>query len=649
LSSRYSKKGSSKKTSSSRDHGKLILDYLAKSSKRPLLAGELIRALNIPPQDRRGFSRTLSTLVRKGRIIRIKGKRYALPAKIRLDTGTMKINSEGLGIFTPDDDSQRAMINPSRMKGAMDGDKVVVRVEGHFFRGKPSGTVVRIVERSRTEIVARLLKERAVLFARPYDSAVRGDVIIPPGSEMGASSGQMTVVKITEYPTRNNPAVGEVIEVLDSGDSLQTEIMAVIHTHSLPHRFPEEALEQTRKMTGAVPEGSSRDRQDLRDLPFITIDGASARDFDDAIYAKENADGTIMLYVSIADVSYFVRPETPLDTEARRRGNSVYFPDMVIPMLPERLSNDLCSLNPDVDRLTFTCEVKMDHEGNPIDSKVYTSIIRSRARLTYASVEVYLKEGKSREVTESISSILDTLNGVYERLLKRRMKRDSLDFDFPEPQVSLDSRGHIENVYRAPRYSSHRLVEECMLLANEIVAIRIREAEVNGVFRVHEPPGDDRIEDLKGTLSAIGIGLSQSVSGSPAPFRNILKEARGTPMERFLNTIILRSMKRAVYSEEPDGHFALALEDYTHFTSPIRRYADLLVHRILKGLLGLDAPLKLKNLTDVCEHISFSVTELGGCSKGRPGNDESHAHGRQDRRGVFGSTISGITSFGFFV
>jgi len=648
LSSMYSKKQSQKRRKGSEDYRELILRYLGRRSTRPLLARELTSALRIPKEERRKFSRILSSLVQTGDIIRIKGQRYALPSKIQLITGKLKINTEGVGILIPDDGSRRIAISPARMKGAMDGDRIVVRHERHYFRGKPSGSVVRIVERVHKELVALFDVQDGISFGRPYDRAIRRDVIIPPGCEMGAQPGHMTVVRLTEYPTQSSPGRGEVVEILGSSEDQQTETMAVIHTHNLPHRFPKAAISEASSLSDPALKGPGKTREDLRDLLFVTIDGASARDFDDALFAEKGSNDEIKLYVSIADVSHFVKPDTALDREARRRGNSVYFPDMVIPMLPERLSNDLCSLNPDVDRLTFTCEVTVDSKGNPGARRIYPSLIRSKSRLTYVEVEEYLSGKTSGISGKGIEANLQNLRELFARLSERRTGRGSLDFDFPEPEVSLDARGHIENIYRAPRYSSHRLVEECMLLANEVIAAKIRESDVSGVYRVHEPPDEDKIAELGELLSAMGYHLGPAARRSSAPFQEILRSVRGTAKERFLNTVILRSMKKAIYSQHPEGHFALALKDYAHFTSPIRRYADLLVHRAMKGILGLDRPFGVKDLEEVCSHISTS--EQNAEKAQRDILALMRARFMAGRVGeTFSGIVSGVTSFGFFV
>ncbi|TNF49909.1 ribonuclease R [bacterium] len=650
LSRRYSsKKRGSTKGNQGRRHRDRILGFLGEESDRPLLARELSDALRVPPKERRSFTRALNSLVNSGAVIRTKGGRHALPSKVHLIVGTIQMNREGTGILISDDRPQRVSVPPANLKSAMHGDKVVVRVEKEDFRGRFTGRVIRIIERGNPDLVAHFDHADSISFGRPYDSRLQDDIIIPPGSEGGALPGQMVVLELTEFPSRGRPARGKVVEVLGHPKDPGSETKAVIHSHHIPHRFPEGVLKIASTFTGPVPRGSLRGREDLRDLPFVTIDGAKARDFDDALYAKRGNDGNITLYVSIADVSHFVRSGSPLDREALRRGNSVYFPDMVVPMLPERLSNDICSLNPDEDRLAFTCQVEVDTRGNPLDYRIYTSVIRSSERLTYRQVEDYFSgpdraSGKREQIIEN----LDVLGVLFERLYRRRRKRSSLDFDFPEPEVVLDTMGHVENIYRAERYSSHRLVEECMLLANEIVARFIREADAPGVYRIHASPDRGRIEDLNHVLSALGLSIQASSAKSPRPFIRILDEARGTGRERFINSVILRSMMRAEYSPSPQGHFGLALDDYTHFTSPIRRYSDLMVHRILKGLLGLEKQEELKNLDGICEHITD--TERTAESAERDILSLYRARFMEDKLGQeYEGFITGVTSFGLFV
>jgi len=652
LSSRYRNKRD--KAKGNRDRGSAfdeerIVRFLSGEAGRPMSAGELGEALEVPRSDRRPLRTALDRLVTGGRLIRIKGGRFALPSKIHLVTGTIMITSSGDGFVTPETDGQEVRVPASRLGGAMDSDTVVVRVEHQPFKGrKAGGRVIRIVKRARKEIVAYYEEDDGIGTAHPQDDRIGPPVIIPPGMSSGARPGQMVVVGITAFPEKGRLPRGEVKQVLGDPDSLRTQTLAVIRSKELPHRFGRKVQSEASGLPDAPADADVTGRVDLRAHPFITIDGVKAKDFDDALFARSAAGGAIDLIVSIADVSHYVKPGTAIDLEARQRGNSVYFPETVIPMLPERLSNGLCSLRPGEDKLTFTCEIRIGPDGNPVSHRLYESVIRSRARLTYRQVEDHLTG--ITPLPEAQTEVLDSLallHEAYRRLEERRRRRKSLDFDLPEPEVVLGITGHVENIYRAVRYTSHRLVEECMLVANETVGAVLREAETPGIYRVHEKPDVDRVKELNGLLASLGYRVPVSAT-RPGPFRTILEKARGTGRERFLNTVILRSMMRARYSPEPEGHFALALDDYAHFTSPIRRYADLEVHRVLKGLLGYTGPYSPQDAEALCEHIS--ETEQIAEAAHRDLLAWLRTKFMEDKVGqTFTGVVSAVTSFGFFV
>ncbi len=649
MSRRYSRKSPGRKKPAGQGYRELITRFLDDESTRPLLPEELADSLRIPPGDRNRFNRALSGLIRNGAVIRIKGGRVTVPSRIHLRTGTLRITKMGNGILVPEDGAEDVMIGSAHLKSAMHGDRVVVRVEGSDPSGRPVGRVIRVVDRAHEEIVSHYLLKGGRSFGVPYDLRLGGEILINPGREGKARSGQLVVIRVTDYGTDRGSASGEVIEVLGFPSDPGTETQAVIHTHRIPHRFPPAAIKQAEALDETISGKTLKGRVDLRDLPFVTIDGARARDFDDAIYAERAGRGRLRLFVAIADVSHFVRVGTALDREALRRGNSVYFPDSVIPMLPERLSNDLCSLRPDEDRLTFTCEMEIDRGGNPVESRIFPSIIRSRARLTYREVEDHVSDGTPlSSAGKHIKGNIEILMDVYRRLHRRRQGRNALDFDLPEPEIVLDVMGQVENIYRAERYTSHRIVEECMLLANEVVAHTLRESKIDGVFRVHDPPTAEKIRELNTVLKAVGYSVSSASLRSPRSLRKITDDARGTTRERFLNTVILRSMMRAEYSMEPKGHFGLALADYTHFTSPIRRYADLMVHRILKGQMGYDRPVGKVDLKGICAHVTD--TERVGETAGWDILSLYRARFMEDHIGEqYEGIISGVTSFGVFV
>ena len=630
------------------DEGKIV-KFLSGDAARPLTVTELGEELNIPQPERRSLRDTLNRLVTSGKLIRIKGGRFVQPSKVHLVTGAVQITGHGDGYVTPETDGEEVRVSASLLGGAMNSDTVVVRIERQGHKGrKASGRVIRIIKRARKEFVAYYEEDEGLGTAHPQDDRIGPAILIPPGMSSGAKTGQLVVVRITTYPEKGRLGRGEVKQVLGDPGTLETQTLAVIRSKELPHRFG-------RKVSGeasSLPKVPSKEdiigRKDLRSFSFVTIDGVKAKDFDDALFARATGDGAIELYVSIADVSHYVQAGSAIDEEARNRGNSVYFPESVIPMLPERLSNGLCSLRPGEDKLSFTCQVRIDPDGNPTQHSLYESVIKSQARLTYRQVEDHLTGGSPLpEAHNEVLGSLELLEEVYKRLAKRRGLRKSLDFDLPEPEVVLSITGHVENIYRAVRYTSHRLVEECMLLANEIVGEVLRESGAGGIYRVHEQPTADRIKELNGLLASLGYQVPVSAARS-GPFRNVLEKARGTGKERFLNTVILRSMMRAHYSPDPEGHFALALDDYAHFTSPIRRYADLEVHRVLKGILGFSQPYSPRDITALCEHIS--ETEKTAEAAHRDLLAWLRTKFMEDKVGqTFRGVVSAVTSFGFFV
>jgi ribonuclease R len=652
LSSIYRKKSVKNKKKREKeysfDEGKIV-KFLSGDAARPLTVTELGEELNIPQPERRSLRDTLNRLVASGKLIRIKGGRFVQPSKVHLVTGAVQITGQGDGYVTPETGGEEVRVPASLLGGAMNSDTVVVRVERQGHKGrKASGRVIRIIKRARKELVAYYEEDEGLGTAHPQDDRIGPAILIPPGMSSGAKTGQLVVVRITTYPEKGRLGRGEVKQVLGDPGTLETQTLAVIRSKELPHRFGKKVTGEASSLPKVPSKEDIIGRKDLRSFSFVTIDGVKAKDFDDALFARAAGDGAIELYVSIADVSHYVQAGSAIDEEARNRGNSVYFPESVIPMLPERLSNGLCSLRPGEDKLSFTCQVRIDPDGNPTQHSLYESVIKSQARLTYRQVEDHLTGGSPLpEAHNKVLGSLELLEEVYKRLAKRRGLRKSLDFDLPEPEVVLNITGHVENIYRAVRYTSHRLVEECMLLANEIVGEVLRESGAGGIYRVHEQPTADRIKELNGLLASLGYQVPVSAARS-GPFRNVLEKARGTGKERFLNTVILRSMMRAHYSPDPEGHFALALDDYAHFTSPIRRYADLEVHRVLKGILGYSQPYSPRDITALCEHIS--ETEKTAEAAHRDLLAWLRTKFMEDKVGqTFRGVVSAVTSFGFFV
>jgi len=626
-----------------------ILDFLREKAGRPLASKELARQMGIPSDRNRSFRALLDSLAAKGDLVRIKGGRYAVPGRVRLVPGKIRITGFGDGIVTPEGDGGGIAIPSSLLGGAMDGDSVMVRVERQARENrKASGRVIRITERAHRDVVALFRMENGIGIAQPQDDRIGPPVLVPPGEHHGAVPGQLVIVKITEFPGKGTLPKGIIKEILGDPGTLEAQTKAVIRSRGLPHRFPRKVTAENSDHPGDPVDSDFAGRKDLRELPFVTIDGEKAKDFDDAVFARAMENGAMEVFIAIADVSHYVPLGSETDTEARLRGNSVYFPETVLPMLPERLSNGLCSLKPRKDRLSFTCQVLIDSDGEPLEHQLYPSVIRSARRLTYKEVEDHL-QGKNPLLKsgKAVLENLECLAKVHQRLEERRNRRKSLDFDLPEPEVVISATGQVEDILRAQRYQSHRIVEECMLLANEIVARVLTGNDGPGVYRIHETPDPEKIRNANRLLASLGFSLPPTPS-TPAPFRRVLEEGRGAPAERFLNTVILRSMMRARYSPEPLGHFALALKDYTHFTSPIRRYADLEVHRILKGILGITRSYAPENLEPLCTHISETERQAEEAER------EILAWLRTtfmaDRVGQsFSGVISSVLAFGFFV
>ncbi len=623
------------------------------ASTHPPMADELVGRLSLPPAARRAFRRALAEMIASGEVILIKGGRLALPARVSLLTGRFRLRTDGFGAVTleprpgatSEGERQELLIPPALAKGAMHGDLVAVRPEGRGVRGRPSGAVAQVLERAHKQLVGVLERRGEMAFIRPSDPRLGGEVAVPRGGTGRARDGQVVVADMVEYPTGAAPGQGKVSEVLGFPGDPGVETASVVHAHGLPARFPAEVARQAE----SIPEPGPADlagRVDLRSLPLVTIDGEKARDFDDALAAFPQPDGTTRLLVAIADVSHFVLPGTPLDREAARRGNSVYFPDLVVPMLPERLSNGLCSLVPGEDRLAFACEAFLAADGTVLRHRFLPAVIKSAARLTYPQAQRFL-DGETEAIPAPARESLRALAETARTLAAVRRAAGSLDFDLPEPDITLDmTTGAVEAIARAERLFTHRLVEECMLLANRLAAGDLLAAGVEAVYRVHEPPMRDSVEELNALLGPLGHHLPPEPS--PSDFAAVLATAAGTVRERFLNTVVLRSLKRAVYTTRPLGHFGLALAHYTHFTSPIRRYADLLVHRLHRHLLDPDRLAPPRELEAVCEAITG--TEGDAAEAEREVVSALRARFMEDKVGEeYAGVISGVASFGFFV
>jgi ribonuclease R len=543
-----------------------ILGFMKAGAWKPLSIKELFRYLAVPKDKREPFKRLIREMTADGTLVKISGGRYGLPSKMNLVTGELTCHPDGFGFVVPEDGVEDVYINPRRFGGAMHGDRVVARVESFKGGGRREGRIIRILKRAHATVVGRFQSGKGFCAVVPSDRRILEDVVIPPRQTGGARDGMIVEAEITRWPAKHMAPLGRVTELLGDPEDPDVEIEVIVRKYGLPHRFPAHVLKEVKGIPMEVQDVELKDRVDLRGLKTFTIDGETAKDFDDAVSIEAARNG-YMLRVSIADVGNYVKEGTALDTEAYERGTSVYFPDRCVPMLPEPLSNGICSLNPRVDRLTVTAELEFDANGELKRKKFYESVIKSSERLTYTEVKKILADGDG-EIKKRHAAIIEDLRLMEElarKLMDRRSREGSIDFDLPEPQIIIDIEGRIEDIVRSERNIAHRIIEEFMLVANRAVAEEFSRGGYPSIYRVHEEPDEESIREFMEFVSGFGYQLK----GRPGPkaLQKLLESVRGRPEERVVNHVLLRSMKQARYSEENTGHFGLAFKDYTHFTS----------------------------------------------------------------------------------
>jgi ribonuclease R len=637
----------------SRALGQRVIDYLQNEAAHPLRANELGMALRIKPADRKAFRGTLRQLVADGRIMRLRRGRYAAPDRIRLLTGELRVSRGGHGFVIPDSGDPDVHVAPAAIGPGLDGDRVAVRLEGVGRNGKPEGRVVRVIERGRSSVVGRwkpARPPRRLAFVVPEDRRIARDVLVPEVPDPPPSKDDIVVVRVTDWGDEHRTPIGVVEEVLGPPDAPGVDVLAIIRAYDLATTFPREvtARAEAIRERGIRP-GDLRGREDLRDLHVVTIDPPDAKDHDDALSIRDAGSGETEVGVHIADVSFYVRPGSVIDREARLRATSVYLVDRAIPMLPEALSSDVCSLVPDRDRLTLSMFLTIDGEGRVRDGRLAATIIRSRHRLSYDRVQKVFDGAES--IDPETDSMLGALRDVSRKLRARRMRRGSLDFDLPEARVFLDDSGAPVDVQRADRLDSHRLVEDLMLAANEAVGGRAGRDGYPFIYRIHEPPDPDRLAQVAGFARALGFDVPFRGVPDPLQIQSILEQKPDTPQATLLATLVLRSMKQAKYSETDIGHYGLATRGYTHFTSPIRRYPDLLVHRIVGAHhLGRGDPARytIERLADLARHASrrervAADAERDSIQLKKLRFMERHVGS------TFDGTISDVRPFGIFV
>ncbi|HEX6925460.1 MAG TPA: ribonuclease R [Longimicrobiaceae bacterium] len=629
----------------------LIIEYLRETAGRPLKAKELARGLKVPEVDYPEFKAQLQRLEDEGLLYRVKKQRYAAPEKINLVVGRLQTIRSGAGFVVPEDGAEDLFIPWQAMGSAVHGDRVIARVEKRRRGQRREGRIIKVLERARGTIVGIYHPARNFGFVVPEDRKLTRDVFIPPGQESGANDGDVVLVRISSWGDEHLGPAGEVETVLGHRAEAGVDVLAVVYGHGLPIDFPAEVTEEAERLRerGIRPE-DLEGRRDLRDEVVFTIDPADARDHDDALSIRPVGDGRWRVGVHIADVSHYVREGTALDAEAMQRGTSVYLVDRVIPMLPEALSSDLCSLVPDRDRLALTLFLTVDEEGRVHEHELVRSVIRSRHRLSYDDAQSVIDGERSvdRETDEAIR----TLVRISRALRSARERRGSLDFDLPEARVVLNTRGEPTDIQRVLRLESHRLIEDFMLLANETIARHAVRSRLPFLFRIHERPDADRLEQLRDFVATFGYRVGRRAEPRPKDLQQLLVRVQGRPEENLISTVVLRSMKQARYSHDNAGHFGLAAEHYTHFTSPIRRYPDLVVHRLASRAIidGERLPESLREEALPTIARLSSERERVAVEAERDSVDLKKVEFMERHLGdEFSGTISGVTSFGLFV
>lgn len=618
----------------------------------PLSVEQLYLLLDISDEEREVFNRRLNAMEREGQIIRNRKGALCITDKLDLIAGVVQGHPDGFGFLIPDDktktNGEDLFLSPKEMSQVMHGDRAMARMSGLDRRGRPEGKIVEVLERRTQRLVGRVIQSSGVTIVAAEDKRVNKDILIPYHLDMGAKTGQVVMVELTEQPSAHAQPMGKVTEILGNYADSGMEIEIALRKHNLPHEFSAEAVRIAESYPKLVQEADFKGRIDCREMPLITIDGETARDFDDAVFAEPQGKGW-RLVVAIADVSFYVKPKDALDKEAYDRGNSVYFPRRVIPMLPEALSNGLCSLNPDVERLCMICDMQIDGAGIVKQYKFYPSVMRSKARMTYTKVYDILQnpEGELAKEFEWLNPHLQNLYSVYQILLKQREKRGAIEFESSETIMVFNDQGKIDRIEPSLRNEAHRLIEECMLAANVCASEFLKKHEHPALYRIHEGPTPEKLELLRTFMAEFGFGVGGGDSPQAKDYCKLLDRIKDRPDAQLLQTVLLRSMQQAVYSPDNVGHFGLAYEAYAHFTSPIRRYPDLLIHRAIKAVLNGDK-YKAGDWNELGVHCS--MTERRADDATRDVTNWLKCFYMQDRIGEeFEGTVAGVTSFGLFV
>ena len=634
-----------------------LLQTLAET-KQPLSFMDICHLVNANDEDSRiGIQRRLRAMEREGQVHFNRHKKYELADQSDLIKGRVIGHRDGFGFLAREGGGKDLFIPINQMQVYLPGDLVLAKETNASSKGRTEAKIVRLLEPRAEAIVGRYYVEAGVGVVIPDDSRICHEIFIVDKHTQGARQGNIVVVEITERPRHRRNAVGKITEILGDHMAPGMEIEMALRTFDIPHKWPQGVKKQIKGLAEFVEDKAKVGRIDLRDMPLVTIDGEDARDFDDAVFCRPDDDGGWILWVAIADVSYYVRPGTALDDEAQNRGTSVYFPEQVVPMLPEALSNGLCSLNPDVDRLCMTCEMSIGADGKLQNARFYEAVMKSKARLTYTKVAAILDGAPElhKRYQEFVPHLRE-LYALYKVLRKARQGRGAIDFETQESQFIFNAQRKIDHIVPVVRNDAHKLIEECMIMANVATAKFLEEHEAEGLYRIHDEPDADRLTAFKSYLGEVSIQHNLGDDVTPAALGKVLSKVNGRPDQELIQTMLLRSMKQAVYDRENIGHFGLALEAYAHFTSPIRRYPDLVVHRAIKAVLKkkfAEKPQGAKSYSvDEVELLgeSCSMTERRADDATRDVSDWLKCEFMQDHVGdSFEGVIASVTNFGFFV
>lgn len=648
-----------------------ILSVL-RSASGPLTREQVYESLKLDEEQISVIERRLRAMERDGQLMPNRKGLLLLSTKLDFVAGRVAGHRDGFGFLIRDDRGPDVFLSPREMQKILHGDRVLVRVTGTDHRGKPEGTIVEVTERKTNKLVGRLISERGILLVVPEDQRIKHDILVSPTELGSATPGQVVSVEIVEQPSRHTQPIGRIVEVLGEVDDPGMEIEIAVRKFQVPHEFPQAAMDQALAIPAEVLPSDLKNRVDLRDVPFVTIDGEDARDFDDAVYCEpsDTVKGGWRLLVAIADVSHYVKPESDIDNEAMHRGTSVYFPRRVIPMLPEKLSNGLCSLNPEVDRLTLVCDMVVGPKGAIKAYQFYNAVIHSAARLTYNQVWDALSDPECPAAMEMdlLYGQIEYLYSLFKILVEARQRRGAMEIDTVETQVMLDPFGKIDKIVPRRRNDAHRIIEECMLAANVCAAEFLERSKHPALYRVHEGPTEDKLTNLRAFLKNVGLTLSGGDTPTGKDYSEVINQIQGRPDKDLLQTMLLRSMQQAIYSPHNSGHFGLGYAAYAHFTSPIRRYPDLMVHRAIKALLNNDRYVPV-NMSDSDEEYGSQYPDPREIISRweQAGNWVSSTERRADEasRDVlswlkcffmkekvgdsFAGHVSGVTSFGLFV